>query len=100
MRRACERARIPLVFVHVPPMTLDAFPALTAYMAKAGAAFVDVLPVFEERMRKGSATLYLEGNMHLNEAGHRIVAEQVAAYVRAHPELLRRGPGEGGAGSR
>jgi hypothetical protein len=51
-------------------------------------------------MRKGSPSLYLEGNMHLNEAGHRLVAEQVAAFLRAHPGILRRGTGEAAAGSR
>lgn len=86
MTRACRDAGITLVFVHIPPMTMDEFPALVEYMRRTGAPFVDALPA----MKAQGASLYLEGNMHLNEAGHVLVAELIAEFLRENPGLLRR----------
>jgi lysophospholipase L1-like esterase len=85
MMRACRDARVPIVFVHVPPNTLDEFPALGKHLARAGALYVDPLPA----MKAQSAPLYLERDMHLNEAGHALIASQVEALLRAHPEALQ-----------
>lgn len=84
MMRACRDARIPIVFVHIPPNTLDEFAALGEHLRRAGALFVDVLPA----MKAQSAPLYLERDMHLNEAGHALVASQVEALLRGQPEIL------------
>jgi lysophospholipase L1-like esterase len=85
MIRASREARVPTVFVHIPPNTLDEFPALAAHMRKAGALFVDPL----EAMKAHGGTLYFERDMHMNEAGHRLVAAEVAAFLRSHPEALK-----------
>jgi hypothetical protein len=87
MSRNAAAAGIPILYVHIPLKTLDPFPALAAHLKATGAYLLD--PVDAMKARKEA--LYFLGNMHLNAAGHRFVAEQIVAFLRGHPELLARG---------
>jgi lysophospholipase L1-like esterase len=85
MMRVCGDAHVPIVFVSIPPETLEPFPALAAHMTKRGALFVDPL----DAMKKAPGPLYLEKNGHLNAAGHAVIANEVFAFLQAHPETVR-----------
>jgi hypothetical protein len=39
-------------------------------------------------MKACKEALYFAGNMHLNHAGHRFVAEELRRFIQARPGLL------------
>jgi hypothetical protein len=84
MRRSCREAGVPLVFVLIPHHTIESVEALTESMRKTGALFVDPVPAMKAR----PGPFYLDVNLHLNDAGHQLVAEEIAAFVRGRPEIL------------
>jgi hypothetical protein len=86
MIRACREAGVPIVFVHIPWPTLEPFEAFGASMQKKGALAVDPI----EAMKARHEVLYLDnGRGHLNDAGHRLIAAEIAAFLRGHPEAIR-----------
>jgi hypothetical protein len=85
MAAAAAEARVPIVFVHVPWRTLAPFPPLARHMDESGALFVDP----RDAMRaKPPDSLYLEGDQHLNAAGHALIAAEIARFLEGRPEVL------------
>ena len=74
MMRVCGDAHVPIVFVLIPPETLEPFPALAEHMKKRGALFVDPL----DAMKKAQGPLYLEKNGHSERRGHKVIADEAS----------------------
>jgi hypothetical protein len=79
IREDCRRAGTRLVFVHIPHKRSGAIRALTRYMQATGAEFIDLanVAIAERRL------LYFEGDGHLNEAGHRRLAQLLLEWLEA-----------------
>jgi lysophospholipase L1-like esterase len=59
---------------------------LTAILAREGIRAIDLLPAFREWTRASGRPLYLDGDGHFNQDGHRlaatIVSQQIAGMIR------------------
>lgn len=77
MQAACDKAGVPVLFMHFPYLDGRAFPALNAYMEREGHHYID----FVERWGGCRHDLYIVDDPHLNTAGHRYVAESMYDWV-------------------
>ena len=48
---------------------------LNTYLSENGIPFVDLLPLFYDYERVESKPLYFKNDIHLNEQGHKLVAQ-------------------------
>ncbi|HET6521546.1 MAG TPA: hypothetical protein VFG47_17270 [Geminicoccaceae bacterium] len=78
-----EEVYLPLVGRPAPDVTGPFARALGA----RGIPYVDLLAAFRARARRGER-LFLEIDIHPNEAGYALVAEEVLRHLRAEPGLL------------
>ncbi len=83
IRDDCRRAGVPLLLIYIPSRDWGAFPALGNYMARNRANFLD--------LSQGSFALapdmYIPKDGHLNEKGHRQVADAVLDFI-AHNQYI------------
>jgi hypothetical protein len=80
IRDDCRRAGVPVLFVYIPTDEWGAFPSLRKYMARCGANFVDL----SQGEFELTPEMYFNrgyGNRHLNDKGHRQVANAVLSWV-------------------
>jgi hypothetical protein len=73
----CELAGTKVLFVHFPYRDGRPFPALSKYMKKKGAEFID----FQAMWDGPRDDLYLENDVHINAAGHRFAADTLLKWV-------------------
>jgi lysophospholipase L1-like esterase len=61
-----------------------AFPQLyvQAFARERGIPYIDLLPVFRERVARSNERLYLARDIHLNDAGHRLAGAAIADWFR------------------
>jgi hypothetical protein len=84
MRDDARAAGVPILFVRIPRDLGTRFEALDAIMGRLGAEYVD-----PARTPPEETELYY-ADRHLNEAGHRWVADCVERWIAANePELTR-----------
>ena len=84
IREDCRRDGVPLLFVYIPSHEREvAFRSLRAYMANNHASFID--------LSQGEFTLtpdmYIPGDGHLNDKGHRRVADAVLRWLQTNTAL-------------
>jgi hypothetical protein len=77
IREDCRKAGVPVLFVYIPTLGWRAFPSLRAYMLRNQANFIDLSQgEFELTPDK-----YIPNDGHLNEKGHRQVADAVLDFI-------------------
>ncbi|HMD97574.1 MAG TPA: SGNH/GDSL hydrolase family protein [Terriglobia bacterium] len=85
IRDDCRRAGVPVLFIYIPSRDWKAFPTLSAYMARNQASFID--------MSEGGFALtpdmYIPANDHLNDKGHRQVADAVLRWLQQNPQFFK-----------
>ena len=54
---------------------------LTDFLDEEGIPYLDLLPSFRDHMLSGGETLYYERDFDMNEAGHHLAGEQLAAFI-------------------
>jgi len=78
IRDDCRKAEVPVLFVYIPTRGWISFPTLDAYMVRNQANFID--------MSQGEFALapdmYIPGDGHLNDKGHRRVADAVIRWLQ------------------
>ena len=85
IRRECESAEVPVLFVYLPERRWQPFPALSDWMVRVDADFVDLTVARPQP----PADAYFQDDPHLTAAGHRFVAEIVLEWIQEHrPELV------------
>jgi hypothetical protein len=80
IRDDCRQHQVPLLFVYIPTSEFQSFPALSGYMHKTGANYIDLT----EMRPIPPHSIYLPLDGHLSAEGHRYVADQVDAWIRNH----------------
>ena len=74
----CRNAGVPLLFIYIPSREWKGFPALNTYMARSQANFID--------LSQGDFALiqsmYVPRDGHLNEKGHRQVADAILHWLQ------------------
>lgn len=83
IRNDCQMADVPVLFVYIPTREWGAFPSLRAYMLRNQANFVD-LSQGEFALAPG---MYIPGDGHLNDTGHRQVAAAVRHCLQQTPPI-------------
>ena len=84
----CRQAGVPVLFVYIPSREWDAFPSLRSYMARKQANFVDL----SEGEFALTPDMYISAaNGHLNEKGHRRVADAILHWVQQNRSGFRVG---------
>jgi hypothetical protein len=82
IREDCRKAGVPVLFVYIPT-GWRAFPSLRAYMFRNQANFID--------LSQGAFTLtpdmYIPRDGHLNDKGHRRVADAILRWAQVNPAL-------------
>lgn len=53
-----------------------------AFARDHGIPYLDLLPVFRRHLERTGESLYIDGDIHLNQAGHRLAGEQIAEWFR------------------
>jgi hypothetical protein len=84
IREDCKQHSVPVLFVYIPTSEFQPFPALSGYMHKTGANYIDLT----EMQPVPPHSIYLPLDGHLSPEGHRYVAEQVDGWVRSHASGL------------
>jgi hypothetical protein len=85
LREDCNRHSVPVLFVYIPTSEFQAFPALSGYMHKTGANYIDLT----EMRPVPPHSIYLPLDGHLSAEGHRYVADQIDGWIRNHGAGLR-----------
>lgn len=79
-----------LLVVHIPTANAPPPAVLLRWVAKRGVPFLDTTPRFvREHMDPATSPLYIAGDGHPSVAGHALIAEEIAAFVR-RAQLLSR----------
>jgi len=82
IREDCRKAGVPVLFVYIPT-GWRAFPSLRAYMFRNQANFID--------LSQGEFTLtpnmYIPRDGHLNDKGHRQVADAILRWLQTNSAL-------------
>lgn len=82
IREDCRKAGVPVLFVYIPTGWRQ-FPSLRAYMLRNQANFID--------LSQGEFTLapdmYIPRDGHLNDKGHRQVADAILHWLQVNPAL-------------
>ncbi len=89
LRADAEAASVPILFVHIPYETWQPFPALAAYMTETDTPFLDLYTAFGDDHER----FYFRKDGHLNDLGHRRLAELIEPFVQAtRPEAQAPAP--------
>jgi hypothetical protein len=80
IRSDCQRQSVPVLFVYIPTSEFNSFPALSAYMRRSGANYIDLTEMRPVPPR----SIYLRHDGHLSVEGHRYVANLIDGWVRNH----------------
>lgn len=83
MRADCASHGVRVLFVYIPTADWRGFPTLRAYMRRTQADFIDMAE--DNRMPMVGTTL---PDGHLNDLGHRYVAEAVSRWIRENRPAL------------
>lgn len=78
IRDDCRRAGVPVLFIYIPSREWSGFPSLRAYMARSGANFIDL----SQGEFTLTADMYIPGDGHPNEKGHRRIADAAVRWVQ------------------
>ncbi|MAG57747.1 MAG: hypothetical protein CMJ83_15780 [Planctomycetes bacterium] len=84
MIKAGKDAGVPLVFVHIPASTGEAFPALIEHLEAAGQPLIDL----RDAPNLGSFFFKIDG--HLNDRGHEMMAVYLSEWLLYHHRELYR----------
>jgi hypothetical protein len=76
----CRQQSTPVLFVYIPTSEFRPFPALSGYMRKAGANYIDLTEIQPAPPR----SIYLPQDGHLSPEGHRYVAGLIDTWIRDH----------------
>jgi hypothetical protein len=77
IREDCRKSEVPLLFVYIPSRDWGAFPSLRMYMASNHANFIDL----SQGQFALTTDMYIPKDGHLNEKGHRQVADAVLDFI-------------------
>ncbi len=84
IRDDCRKAGVAVLFGYIPTREWGAFPSLRGYMLRNQANFVD--------LSQGEFALvpsmYFPGDGHLNDKGHRQVADAIQHWLQQTPPIL------------
>jgi len=78
VRNDCRRAGVPVLFIYIPTREWKEFPSLRAYMASNHANFIDL----SQGELALTPDMYLPRDGHLNEKGHRQVADALLHFLQ------------------
>jgi lysophospholipase L1-like esterase len=53
-----------------------------AFARERGIPYLDLLPMFRKRVQARNERLYIKGDVHLNDAGHRLAGEAIVDWFR------------------
>jgi len=76
----CRQQSTPVLFVYIPTSEFRPFPALSAYMRRAGANYIDLTEIRPAPPH----SIYLPLDGHLSQEGHRYVAGLIEAWIHDH----------------
>jgi hypothetical protein len=79
IRDDCRKAGVPVLFVYIPTRGWRAFPSLRAYMLRNQADFIDL----SQGEFALAPNMYIPRDGHLNDKGHRRVADAVLRWLQA-----------------
>ena len=82
----CRKAGVPVLLIYIPIKGLLPFPALSAYMRRTGAPYVDLT----EQRPVPPRSIYLRNDSHLSAEGNRYVADLIEQCLKSHPALALR----------
>jgi hypothetical protein len=80
MREDCGRNSVPVLFLYIPTKEFRPFPALSGYMHRIGANYIDLTQIRPTPPH----SIYLQQDGHLSAEGHRYVAGLIDAWIRSH----------------
>jgi len=81
LREDCKEAGVPVLFVYIPIKGMQPFQALSRYMRRTGADYIDLT----EQRPVPPRSIYLPHDMHLSVEGCRYVAGLIEQWLNAHP---------------
>ena len=84
LRDDCRRAGVPVLFIYIPTREWKEFPSLRAYMASNHANFIDL----SQGEFALAPDMYLPRDGHLNEKGHRQVADALLHFIHENLPTL------------
>jgi hypothetical protein len=76
----CRQQSAPVLFVYIPTSEFRPFPALSGYMRRAGANYIDLTEI----QPAPPHSIYLPQDGHLSPEGHRYVAGLIDGWIRGH----------------
>ena len=76
----CKQQSTPVLFVYIPTSEFRPFPALSGYMKKAGANYIDLTEIRPAPPH----SIYLPKDGHLSPEGHRYVAGLIETWIHDH----------------
>ncbi len=82
-RHAAEAANARVLFVRVPQRHHKAFSTLSIHMERSGAAYLDLAA----KTHPEGKPLHFKTDDHINELGHRAVAEAIAEWIKGQSDL-------------
>jgi len=83
IRDDCRKAGVPVLFVYIPTREWGSFPLLHGYMLRNQANFVDL----SQEEFALTPDMYFPGDGHLNDKGHRQVANAIQLWVQRSPPI-------------
>ena len=86
LRKDCDAAGVPVLFVYIPIKSFQPFPAVREYMQRVNANYIDLTL----QQPPPPMSIYLPHDGHLSAEGHRYVATLIESWMKAHATLSQR----------